>query len=75
MTTKLHYFCFAYEETDSQRGTAIFSFTLGVTTRAMSETQDETLFHKPLNPASFIGMEFAKIMIPLYQEFIPLFCY
>lgn len=66
MTTKLHYFCFAYEETDSQRGTAIFSFTLGVTTRTMNETQDETQFHKPLNPVSFIVVEFTKIMTALY---------
>lgn len=38
MTTKLHYFCFAYEETDSQRDTAIFSFTLGVIARTLNET-------------------------------------
>lgn len=38
MTTKLHYFCFVYEETDSQRDTAIFSFMLGVITSTMNET-------------------------------------
>lgn len=73
MTTKLHYFCFAYEETDSQRDTAIFSFTLGVIARTMNETEDKTLLHKASNPVSFIDGVYKNNDIFVVR--VHLFCY